>query len=101
MVAPHQVYAGEELAAVQLVGEVEDAGYGVAVVCCRQVEARRLDGVADLVFLLLFSFSVTDNGWERSQQGSGFGTASFKLRLRFRFRFIKILFLYNVSLLVS
>ncbi len=37
--------------------------------CCRQVEARRLDGVADLVFLLLFSFSVTDNGWERSQQG--------------------------------
>jgi hypothetical protein len=26
MVAPHQVYAGEELAAVQLVGEVEDAG---------------------------------------------------------------------------
>jgi hypothetical protein len=26
MVTLHQVYAGEELAAVQLVGEVEDAG---------------------------------------------------------------------------
>jgi hypothetical protein len=35
----HQVYAGEELAAVQLVGEVKDAGEGVAVVCRRQVES--------------------------------------------------------------
>ncbi len=32
MVTLHQVYAGEELAAMQLVGEVEDAGEGVAVV---------------------------------------------------------------------
>jgi hypothetical protein len=38
MVNLHQVYAGEELAAVQLVGEVEDAGKGVAVVRRRQVE---------------------------------------------------------------
>ncbi len=38
MVTLHQVYAGEELAAMQLVGEVEDAGKGVAVVCRRQVE---------------------------------------------------------------
>jgi hypothetical protein len=41
MVTLHQVYAGEELAAVQLVvGEVKDAGEGVAVVCRRQVESR-------------------------------------------------------------
>jgi hypothetical protein len=39
MVTLHQVYAEEELAAVQLVGEVEDAGEGVAVVCRRQVES--------------------------------------------------------------
>ncbi len=39
MVTLHQVYAGEELAAVQLVGEVEDAGKGVAVVRHRQVES--------------------------------------------------------------
>ena len=38
MVTLYQVNAGEELAAVQLVGEVEDAGKGVAVVCRRQVE---------------------------------------------------------------
>ncbi len=38
MVALYQVYAGEELAAVQLVGEVEDAGKGVAVVRRRQAE---------------------------------------------------------------
>jgi hypothetical protein len=37
MVTLHQVYAGEELAAVQIVGEVEDAGEGVAVVCRCQV----------------------------------------------------------------
>ena len=39
MVTLHQVYAGEELAAVQLVGEVKDAGEGIAVVCRRQVES--------------------------------------------------------------
>jgi hypothetical protein len=39
MVTLHQVYAGEELAAMQLVGEVEDAGEGVAVVCRCQVES--------------------------------------------------------------
>ena len=39
MITLHQVYAGEELAAVQLVGEVEDAGEGVAVVCRCQVES--------------------------------------------------------------
>jgi hypothetical protein len=39
MVTLHQVYAGEELAAVKLVGEVEDAGEGVAVVCRCQVES--------------------------------------------------------------
>jgi hypothetical protein len=39
MLTLHQVYAGEELAVVQLVGEVEDAGKGVAVVCCCQVES--------------------------------------------------------------
>jgi hypothetical protein len=39
MVALHQVYAGEELAAVLFVGEVEDAGQGVAVVCRRKIEA--------------------------------------------------------------
>jgi hypothetical protein len=38
MVTLHQVYEGEELAAVQLVGEVEDAGKGVVVVRRRQVE---------------------------------------------------------------
>ncbi len=38
MVTLYQVYAGEELAAVQLVGEVEDAGKGVAVVRRHQVE---------------------------------------------------------------
>jgi hypothetical protein len=38
MVTLHQIYAGEELAAVQLVGEVEDVGEGVAVVCHCQVE---------------------------------------------------------------
>ncbi len=39
MVALHQVDAGEELAAVQLVGEVEYAGERVAVVCCSQVQS--------------------------------------------------------------
>jgi hypothetical protein len=40
MVTLHQVYAGEELAAMQLVREVEDAGEGVAVVYHRQVESE-------------------------------------------------------------
>ena len=46
MITLHQVYAGEELAALQLVGEVEVAGEGVAVVCRRQVEpaARTIGG---------------------------------------------------------
>ncbi len=39
MITLYQVYAGEELAAVQLVAEVEVAGEGVAVVCHRQVES--------------------------------------------------------------
>jgi hypothetical protein len=39
MVTLHLIYAGEELAAVQLVGEVKDAREGVAVVCRRQVES--------------------------------------------------------------
>jgi hypothetical protein len=39
MVTLHQINAGEELAAVQLVGEVKDAREGVAVVCRRQVES--------------------------------------------------------------
>ena len=38
MVALHQVDAGEEFAAVQLVGEVEYAGERVAVVCRSQVQ---------------------------------------------------------------
>ncbi len=39
MTTLHQVYAGEELAVVQLVGEIKDAGEGVAVVCRCQVES--------------------------------------------------------------
>jgi hypothetical protein len=39
MITLHQVYAGAELAAVQLVGEIKDAGEGVAVVCRCQVES--------------------------------------------------------------
>ncbi len=39
MVTLYQVYSGEEVAAVQLVGEVEDAGEGLAVVCRCPVES--------------------------------------------------------------
>jgi hypothetical protein len=39
MVALLKVDAGEKFAAVQLVGQVEEAGQGVAVMCCCQVEA--------------------------------------------------------------
>ncbi len=41
---------------------VQAAGLGEHRAACR------LDGVANLVFWLRFSFSIADDGWERSQQ---------------------------------